>query len=73
MTKKKAGVDYADLIARAVEEEKAAVMDGETMLPFYPNLQKICCHPPQTGVSICARRKTGKQKREDQRARRIRK
>ena len=34
MTKKKAGVDYADLIARAVEEEKAAVMDGETMLPL---------------------------------------
>ena len=34
MTKKKSVVDYADLIARAVEEEKAAVMDGETMLPL---------------------------------------
>ncbi len=34
MPKKKVSVDYTELIARAAEEEKAAVMDGETVLPL---------------------------------------
>ena len=34
MNKKNNCVDYAEMIARAEEEEKAAAVDGETVLPL---------------------------------------
>ena len=37
MPKKKVSVDYADLIVRAVEEEKAAALDGKAVLPQEDN------------------------------------